>query len=390
MAVCTFIGHREVYDAKIESMLQEAAEQVVEKYETVEFMLYPLGDLFSCCLLAALRARTRRPLSVTITLVFDDKEHQKDTLCNPGHIPPCMFDKALIPLADFSRTRRDHTLPYKKMCRWLIQNADCIIGYEYESLLDIDTRALDSARRAGKEIIPVASPETAQAIADAFPLMSEREQFIYRKQCEGCKMKDIAAELGVSPERARQILSHGLTTVRARLPRVLPERYRLHQLSKDAQAGRSCALFDLGEATDASLSRFQAIVNYLIHTYGVSDFCIEQSLVLSSFTSMLSDYAAGRRSIRLIPYTSSGNPSEAAVHLLEQTDFCICDLASCPDALTVRKCASRSKRAALLDMGTSGSNKTQFAFAGIAEAMGIASEDDIQALVDEVRYGKGR
>ncbi len=35
-------------------------------------------------------------------------------------------------------------------------------------------------------------------------------------------------------------------------------------------------------------------------------------------------------------------------------------------------------------------HKAQAAFAGAAESMGIASEDDIQALVDEVRYGKDR
>ena len=34
--------------------------------------------------------------------------------------------------------------------------------------------------------------------------------------------------------------------------------------------------------------------------------------------------------------------------------------------------------------------KAQTAFAGAAEAMGISNEDDIQALVDEVRYGKER
>ncbi len=34
--------------------------------------------------------------------------------------------------------------------------------------------------------------------------------------------------------------------------------------------------------------------------------------------------------------------------------------------------------------------KAQAAFAGAAEALGVSSEDDIQALVDEVRYGKGR
>jgi len=32
--------------------------------------------------------------------------------------------------------------------------------------------------------------------------------------------------------------------------------------------------------------------------------------------------------------------------------------------------------------------KAQTAFAGAAEAMGITSEDDIQELVNEVRYGK--
>ena len=34
--------------------------------------------------------------------------------------------------------------------------------------------------------------------------------------------------------------------------------------------------------------------------------------------------------------------------------------------------------------------KAQAAFAGAAEAMGITSDNDIQALVDEVRYGKER
>ncbi len=34
--------------------------------------------------------------------------------------------------------------------------------------------------------------------------------------------------------------------------------------------------------------------------------------------------------------------------------------------------------------------KAQAAFSGVAEEMGVYNEDDIQALVDEVRYGKER
>lgn len=32
--------------------------------------------------------------------------------------------------------------------------------------------------------------------------------------------------------------------------------------------------------------------------------------------------------------------------------------------------------------------KAQAAFAGLAEELGVDNEDDVQALVDEVRYGK--
>ena len=34
--------------------------------------------------------------------------------------------------------------------------------------------------------------------------------------------------------------------------------------------------------------------------------------------------------------------------------------------------------------------KAQAAFAGAAETLGVADEEDVQALVDEVRYGKER
>ena len=37
-----------------------------------------------------------------------------------------------------------------------------------------------------------------------------------------------------------------------------------------------------------------------------------------------------------------------------------------------------------------GHPKSTGAFSGAADALGVSSEEDIQALVDEVRYGKGR
>lgn len=34
--------------------------------------------------------------------------------------------------------------------------------------------------------------------------------------------------------------------------------------------------------------------------------------------------------------------------------------------------------------------RAQAAFAGAAEALGVSDEEDVQALVDEARYGEGR
>lgn len=34
--------------------------------------------------------------------------------------------------------------------------------------------------------------------------------------------------------------------------------------------------------------------------------------------------------------------------------------------------------------------KAQRAFEGVADIMGVNNEDDVQALIDEVRYGKGQ
>ncbi len=34
--------------------------------------------------------------------------------------------------------------------------------------------------------------------------------------------------------------------------------------------------------------------------------------------------------------------------------------------------------------------KAQKAFEGVAEQIGVENEDDVQALVDEIRYGKGQ
>lgn len=43
----------------------------------------------------------------------------------------------------------------------------------------------------------------------------------------------------------------------------------------------------------------------------------------------------------------------------------------------------------ITNASTNAIRKAQRAFEGAADSMGIKDEDDVQALIDEVRYGKG-
>ena len=43
----------------------------------------------------------------------------------------------------------------------------------------------------------------------------------------------------------------------------------------------------------------------------------------------------------------------------------------------------------ITNASTNAIRKAQRAFEGAADSMGVKNEDDVQALIDEVRYGKG-
>ena len=51
-------------------------------------------------------------------------------------------------------------------------------------------------------------------------------------------------------------------------------------------------------------------------------------------------------------------------------------------------CQKQDGKIVMSNASSQAIRKAQAAFTGVAEDMGIYSEDDVQALVDEVRYGK--
>ena len=382
MAICSFVGHRDVYDVDIQSRMQAVVDQLLIEHETVEFLIYPDGA-FSCVfLLAALRARTNYPQKVTITLVSQYSSPRQ--MGNAEQSYCYISDKLVTPDIPASK-KDDPTMGHKRMLQWIVQNSTHIISYFYDTLYDPDSQPVKYSKPLE---IDLTTYETEAAILTAVSLMTEREQVVFQKMCEGCTLKEAGSAIGVKTERTRQILQHGCRTIRTELRR----RYSKMLTAGQEPENRTCGLFALGEATYDSLTCFKRIMEFLISDYNANSIYVEGSYAHSGFLFALVDNSVsfmsrnkahvtglvGGKSLsendddldaikaalcppcHAVGYVSrvdsSDNPHDFDViaDMIERTDFCICNLSTTPHAEKIRKYAAQTKRTVLLDISCLG------------------------------------
>ena len=61
MTVCTFAGHREVYQANIADRLDEALAKIIETDDNIRFLVGGMGDFDGMCSSAVRRAKRNYP-----------------------------------------------------------------------------------------------------------------------------------------------------------------------------------------------------------------------------------------------------------------------------------------------------------------------------------------
>ena len=209
MAICSFFGHNDVYDPDIDNMLQSAVEKVVDENETVEFLVYQHGRFYNCCFLAALKARSRYPGKVTITIVLHEEYFEGRGMYawnKHSWIPFCMVDRVIIPPVDKSITegtkRRSTTPSYKQIIRWLLARSTHLISYLYRDLFEIENRLLNRAEAMHTlTIIDVSCSETVQAIANCVGHLPDRERLVYQAISAGHKCRCLTEQMGVNKSR---------------------------------------------------------------------------------------------------------------------------------------------------------------------------------------------
>ncbi|MCI8828696.1 MAG: hypothetical protein HFE98_07575 [Ruminiclostridium sp.] len=372
MAVCSFLGHREVYDINIDVRIQLAVNRIVEKNERVEFLLYPCGNFYDWCLLAALRARSHNPEKVTITLVLQEEEYKPYLKQERINIPPCMIDKIVTPHIDIGKSK-DVSMPYKKMNRWLIQNSTHLISYVYKSFHDQVSPLLDFAPSKPLEVIDITSTETIQASLECVSSLSGKELYVLEKMSEGHSIKEISEKMALTLNRIGQIARHGGAEIRKKMQ----IRYQRDiYLGKETQTF-SCSIFSMGEGTYQSLNVFEHILDFLIRAYDIKNFHVERTCVPSTFMYVLTKKTGRIYQARITAVTVTEDedisdsccpPCDAVAYvdplscpnhlgeladMISRSDFCICDLSTSTCSNAIKDYASQTGHTALLDMSKS-------------------------------------
>ncbi len=377
--ICSFIGHKDVYDADIQFRIQSTVDGLVAEYEAVEFYVYPDGDFSYICLLVALKARTYNPQKVTIALISDHSSTEE--MLNSERAFFCMSDKLITPVIQESK-KDDITLKQTRMMQWIVQNSTHVISYFYDTLYDPHYQPIKFQRALKYDLT---TPETEAAILNAVSFLTEKEQLIFQKMNEGCTLKDAGKVISVGSERARQILQHGCRTIRLELEKRYHSKLTAEQKSKKT----TCGLFALGEGTFESLTRFKRITDFLFSIYDVRDIYVDSSYSLSSFLFALVYATASRIALRetkitalmcadtfsaddddqndirkslcppchSVTYVSrvgtgdDNSDFDVISDMIERADFCICDLSSAQYSEKIREFAAQTRGSILLDIG---------------------------------------
>ena len=317
MAVCSFLGHWDIYDADIENRLQAAVDKVVNRNESVEFWLYPHGEFFNYCLLAVLRARTRCPRRVRIRLVVNERQYTDIMEQKPGSIPACMADSITMFHMEYP-SQRDWAIPYKGFLRFVVEKSDYVISYLYQKLYDPENHVFSFAeKRADTEIISVVSAETEQIIVEDEGLMSEQEQVVFQKIGDGCSLKEAGGLLGVGRERTRQILRHGCGKIKKDL-----ERRRRRACAALGGLEYVCGIFGLGKENYQAMKGFKCVMDFLKSRYQVKRIYIDGRYAESGFMMILKEWYPFGSEVHVTAVTDEEAFSEDETEGLLDMRFC--------------------------------------------------------------------
>lgn len=150
MTVCTFAGHREVYQANISEMLDEAISKIINTDDSFRFLVGGMGEFDGMCSSAVRRAKRKYPnkeIRLEIVLPYLTHELNENKLYYETS-----FDDVVIPI---ELAGVHYKSAITKRNRWMVEQSDWLIAFVYRDFGGAYT-TLRHAEKKGLQIINLA------------------------------------------------------------------------------------------------------------------------------------------------------------------------------------------------------------------------------------------
>ena len=150
VTVCTFAGHREVYQANSSELLDEAISKIINTDDNFRFLVGDMGEFDGMCSSAVRRAKRNYPnKEIRLELILPYLTHE---LNENKLYYETSFDDVVIPI-ELAGVHYKSSIT--KRNRWMVEQSDWLIAFVYRDFGGIYT-TLRYAEKKGLQIINLA------------------------------------------------------------------------------------------------------------------------------------------------------------------------------------------------------------------------------------------
>lgn len=210
MAICSFLGHSEVYDRNMAQRAEEAVLRLAEREEELQFLFSARQDspFHRACWQGVQKAKERYPeKKFLVRLLAEEEEKPRlEAWIRQRHIP---IDQVMAPVRQpgpAAGAGRSLTAALREIARWAIEHSDCLICYIYEEFDPPKARLCRYARQNNVELVQIANGAIRQRIASERQKRPAQEQFALAQKQAGRSYREIARLMNLSDYRIRAMV----------------------------------------------------------------------------------------------------------------------------------------------------------------------------------------
>lgn len=150
MTSCTFAGHKEVYQLKIDEEIENAIDNLLQTDSEIIFYTGGMGDFDNKCASAVRAVKRKYPdKKIRLALVLP---YMSNRLNTDKDYYQYYYDEIIIP-AELAGVHYKAAITMRN--RWLVDRVDCVIAYVYRDYGGA-LETVKYAQKQGKPIINLA------------------------------------------------------------------------------------------------------------------------------------------------------------------------------------------------------------------------------------------